>query len=351
MEVLLAVATLLGGIAAVWYFWDKGAERWVGRKAPAAGAAAAPAQTAPAPRSGIAAVLHAELRAFGVLMGEDVAAARAAVARGRDVLRAAMTEFGGRLAPAAADAILAVFDDAARCVACAVAARAALARANAVLPPAERVHYRFGIDLREGAAADGSPPRAAVERAAAIGLRAPTDGIRLTEAVRARLPDDAGYGFSAVEPGLFALDDRDVPTPRPGPPQLESLALPLPDRPSTLLLPFGCAGEDPDGTVLADGLRLDIQNALVKMSGVFQIAAGTGNALPGAEGIEAARRVGSGTSSRAPSSATASASGSAFSLLTRSPERSSGPRSTTGCSITRSSCRTRSPRAWSPRST
>jgi TolB-like protein len=146
--------------------------------------------------------------------------------------------------------------------------------------------------LRESAEAE-PPPREAVERAAAIGLRAPTDGIRLTEAVRARLPDDAGYGFSAVEPDLFALDDRDVlAAPRPGPPQLESIVLPLPERPSILVLPFGCAGQDSDGTALADGLRLDIQNALVKMSGVFQIAAGTGNALRGVDGVEAARRVG-----------------------------------------------------------
>jgi TolB-like protein len=254
---------------------------------------AASQRKSPPTRSGLAVVLHGELRAFAVLMGDDVAAARRAVSRGQDLLRAAIADFGGRLAQAPADAILAMFDDAARCVACAVTARAALARANAALPAAERVHYRFGIDLRESAAAGAPPPREAIERAAAIGLRAPTDGIRLTEAVRGRLPDDGTHGFSAVEPGLFALDDRDPPaTPWTGPPQLESFAPPLPERPSILLLPFGCPGQDPDGIALADGLRLDIQNALVKMSGIFQIAAGTGNALRGAEAFEAARRVG-----------------------------------------------------------
>jgi TolB-like protein len=289
MEVLLAVATLLGGIAAVWYFWDK----WSSRRVRSPGTAATPAQ-APAPaRPGVVVALHGELRAFGVLMGEDVAAARRAVARGRDVLLAKIAESGGKFAEAPADAILAIFDDAAKAVACAVAARTALARANAALPPGERVHYRFGIDLREGAEGTASPPREAVERAAAIGLRAPTDGIRLTEAVRAQLPDDAGYGFSAVEPGLFALDDRDMSTAaRPGPPQLESLAFPLPERPSILLLPFGCVGQDPDGAALAEGLRLDIANALVKMSGVFLIGAGTANALRGVEATEAAHRVG-----------------------------------------------------------
>ncbi len=287
MELLLAIATVLGGIAAVWYFWDKWGER---RQRVAAGVASpAPASQRAGP--GTAVVLHSGLRAFGILMGDDPAAARRAVSGGREVLLVTIREFGGRLADAPADAVVAVFDDAARALACAVAARSSLARANAALPPGERVHYRFGIDSGEIAQAGGAPPRATVDRAAAIVLRAPTDGIRLTEAVRARLPDDAAPGLSAVEPGLFALLDEDAPA-LPGPPQLESLALPLPDRPSIVLLPFSCTGQDADAAALAEGLRIDIQNALVKMSGIFLIAAGTANALRGAEAAEAARRVG-----------------------------------------------------------
>lgn len=286
---LLAIATILGGIAAVWYFWEK----WAERKAHAGAPVASPRQAPPRAHSGIAVVLHAELRAFGILMGEDVAAARRDVVRARQVLLATIGEFGGRLGVAPADAVLALFDDAARSLACAVAARSALARANATLPAGERVHYRFGIDLGETGAAGKSPPDATFERAASIVRRAPTDGIRLTQAVRARLPDDAGYDLSALEPGLFALADGDVPAgSRPGPPQLESLALPLPDRPSIVLLPFSCTGPDPDGMALADGLRLDIQNALVKMPGVFLIAAGSANALRGVDASEAARRLG-----------------------------------------------------------
>ena len=286
---LLAIATILGGIAAIWYFWEK----WAERKAHAGAPVASPRQAPPRAHSGIAVVLHAELRAFGILMGEDVAAARRDVVRARQVLLATIGEFGGRLGVAPADAVLALFDDAARSLACAVAARSALARANATLPAGERVHYRFGIDLGETGAAGKSPPDATFERAASIVRRAPTDGIRLTQAVRARLPDDAGYDLSALEPGLFALADGDVPAgSRPGPPQLESLALPLPDRPSIVLLPFSCTGPDPDGMALADGLRLDIQNALVKMPGVFLIAAGSANALRGVDAGEAARRLG-----------------------------------------------------------
>ena len=291
MELVLAIATVLGGIAAVWYFWDKWAERKSHAQASATGGPAE--KGAPPARSGIAVVLHGELRAFGILMGDDAGAARRAVASGRKVLLATIAEHGGRLGVAPADAVLAVFDDAARALSCAVAARSALASANGTLPPAEHVHYRFGIDLGETGQRDQSPPKATLERAAAIVRRAPTDGIRLTEAVHARLPADAGYLLSALEPGLFALADGEAPAgSRAVPAQLESLALPLPDRPSIVLLPFSCIGQDPEGTALADGLRLDIQNALVKMPGVFLIAAGSANALRGVDAGEAARRLG-----------------------------------------------------------
>ena len=64
MEVLLTIATILGGIAAIWYFWDKWADR---EKQPGA------LHLVP---SGHGAVIYAQPRAYGVLMGENAAAAR-----------------------------------------------------------------------------------------------------------------------------------------------------------------------------------------------------------------------------------------------------------------------------------
>ncbi len=289
MDIVLAIATILGGFAAAWYFWDK----WAAHNGRTSTATAASAQAPARRNSGIAVVLYSELRAFGILMGEDVEVTRRSVARGRQVLLAAIDEFGGRLGVAPADAVLGIFDDAAQSLSCAVAARGALAQANAELPAGEHVHYRFGIDLAQIGKADTSPPAATVERAASIVQRAPTDGVRLTAAVQAQLPDDAGYALSAVEPGLFALAEGDVPAgTRPFPPQLDSLALPLPERPSIVLLPFTCTGQDPEGSALAEGLRIDIQNALVKMPGVFLIAAGSANAFRDVAADEAARRLG-----------------------------------------------------------
>ena len=50
------------------------------------------------------------------------------------------------------------------------------------------------------------------------------------------------------------------------------------DKPSIVILPFQNLTGDSEQDFLVDGLRIDIQNALVKVSGVFLIAAGNANA-------------------------------------------------------------------------
>jgi TolB-like protein len=68
--------------------------------------------------------------------------------------------------------------------------------------------------------------------------------------------------------------------------------LPMPDRPSIVILPFQNLSDDPQQGYLADGLRIDIQNALVKVSGVFLIAAGSANAVSESSAQEAAHDMG-----------------------------------------------------------
>ena len=53
------------------------------------------------------------------------------------------------------------------------------------------------------------------------------------------------------------------------------------DKPSIVILPFENLTGDSEQDFLADGLRIDIQNALVKVSGVFLIAVGSANAYRG----------------------------------------------------------------------
>ena len=53
----------------------------------------------------------------------------------------------------------------------------------------------------------------------------------------------------------------------------------IPDRPSVIILPFRNLTGDDEHDCLCEGLRIDIQKALVKVSGLFLIAHGSANAV------------------------------------------------------------------------
>lgn len=65
------------------------------------------------------------------------------------------------------------------------------------------------------------------------------------------------------------------------PPQLQGLDLSIPERPSIVILPFQNLTGDGGNDHLAEGIRIDIQAALVKITGLFLIAAGSANAMRG----------------------------------------------------------------------
>ena len=77
-----------------------------------------------------------------------------------------------------------------------------------------------------------------------------------------------------------------------GPIENSARALPLPDKPSLIVLPFENLTGNPDQDFITDGLRIDISNALVKVSGVFIIAFTNGNLYRGKTAAEATNGMG-----------------------------------------------------------
>ena len=173
-------------------------------------------------------------------------------------------------------------------------ARDALAGLNHNLSSESRVHYRFGIasgELHEGA--DG-PGGQAVGRAATLSLRAPSGAVRLSESVVAALADDPAFATVKVEANDYELAIGNASEPVKGLPiQLQSLDLPLPGQPSIVILPFKAIGDDAsESEAFADGLRIEVQNALTKMSGVFLLGVGSALAMRGCSALDAATRTG-----------------------------------------------------------
>ncbi len=154
--------------------------------------------------------------------------------------------------------------------------------ANCDVALESRVHYRFGMaigELQEGADGPGGP---AVERAAMVALAAHPDAVQLSEAIQAALP---GSSTSAATKSETSKPWDSLPA------QLQSLDLALPARPSIVLLPFKTVGDNQEESEpFAEGLRIDIQNALTKMSGVFLVGAGSANAMRSWPATEAAAR-------------------------------------------------------------
>ena len=76
------------------------------------------------------------------------------------------------------------------------------------------------------------------------------------------------------------------------PAQLEGIDIPPPAKPSIAIMPFACADADAEGSAVAEGLRIDITNALMKMGDIFLVAPSSMNRFRGEPGVDTARRVG-----------------------------------------------------------
>ena len=245
------------------------------RFATAADFAAALRPAPPPDVTGQVVFLRAEPRSYGVLMHEgDDDALRLARDRARRLVESVVESSGGVLQESPGGAVVGCFPDHLTCVGCATAAREAVVRLNAALPAAERVHYRFGV-------ADGPHSK---EQASELAWSAASDGISVSGPVRETLawpvPGDGATG-EVAPPGHPRL-----------PPQLESLDIPAPARPSIAIMPFRCAAGDAEAESLAEGLRIDITNALMKMGRIFLVAPSSMNRFRGAPGVDTARRVG-----------------------------------------------------------
>jgi DNA-binding SARP family transcriptional activator/TolB-like protein len=76
------------------------------------------------------------------------------------------------------------------------------------------------------------------------------------------------------------------------PPQLQGLDLTVPERPSMVILPFSNLTGDPKNDHLGEGIRIDIQAAFVKITGIFLIAAGSASAMRGNYSLSAGKALG-----------------------------------------------------------
>jgi adenylate cyclase len=231
-------------------------------------------------RDRLAAILAADAAGFSRLMAADQQKCVGLLESCRGVFRKEIESRHGRVVDTAGDSVLAVSDSAAAAVQAALAIQKELEGSGCEL------RYRVGVHLGDVLEkVDGTVYGDGVNVAARLQALVQPGEVAVSEAVRTAVRGRVDALF--VDQGEHVV--KNIPTPvrwyrvsaslpRDGAtdPQRRTYADVL-SLPSIAILPFKTIGTDAEQAALADGLRIDIQGALVKIAGLALTAIGTTN--------------------------------------------------------------------------
>jgi adenylate cyclase len=243
------------------------------------------------------AILAADVVGYSGVMAENEAGTLAALKRHRaEIIAPKIAEHKGRLVKLMGDGALVEFGSVVEAVSCAIEIQDAVAQSK---PPAGEpaLLYRMGINLGDVVVEGDDIYGDGVNVAARLQELAQAGAVVISDDAYRQICN--GRNILCHDLGEQLL--KNMPHPvrawewrcdKPPPARLEGVVPPLPDRPSIVILPFRNLTGTVEDDYLADGLRIDIQNALVKVSGLFLIAVGTAVAFRENSARMAARHLG-----------------------------------------------------------
>ena len=229
-------------------------------------------ESADAPSGSAACFVIASPRPTALFFEVGTATSSAHLHEDREEVAARFERHGGRIRRSVGDEIHAVFTSTDGALGAALEIQQALTAADARRPEAMRTAWRFALGLSDAETHD---------------LLETTEpgAVKLTRAAHGKLdghesarfdPFDVGEGNTVAYVARLPDETRTDHNQHPAP-HCRALDLPLPANPSIIILPFANLGGDDGNDHLATGIRLDVQTALVKISGLFVIAAGPAN--------------------------------------------------------------------------
>jgi adenylate cyclase len=241
----------------------------------------------------LAAILAADVVGYSRLMSKDEAGTLAALkACEAEVIEPTVAKHNGRIFKRMGDGYLAEFASAVDLVECAISwQHQALEREGQ--PLAFRIGASVGEVLDEGGDLYGDD----VNIAARMEALAQPACIALSESAYKQVCNRLDVAFD----DLGEQDIKNIPNPvrvwewrgsRALPHRLRSSKPKEPEKPSIIVLPMRNLSGDETQDFLAEGLRIDLQNALTQVSGVFLIAHATASALEGAMPADASTSTG-----------------------------------------------------------
>ena len=229
----------------------------------------------------LAAVLNADVVGYSRLMSADEAGTLQLLKTHEiGVIEPAVAKHNGRIVKRMGDGYLAEFASVVDAVECALGWQAQTAASD-------RLKFRIGVHLGDIIAEGEDIYGEGVNIAARLEALSQPGYITLSDDAFRQVRDRINVEFH----DLGEHEIKNIPRPlrvwewrcpTAVPSRLQNVKLPAMDKPSVVIMPFRNLTGDPDMEYFADGLRMDIQNALVKVSGLFLIASGSAYAFRGA---------------------------------------------------------------------
>jgi adenylate cyclase len=270
----------------------------------------------------LAAIMHADVKGYSLLMGEDESFTVRTLTECRKVFSDNIEKHRGRLVNAPGDSILSEFPSVVSAVQCAVEIQEQLIVKNADLPDNRKMQFRIGVNLGDVIESGDAIYGDGVNIAARIEALAEPGGVSISRTVfnhahkklkygyeylgeqqvkniadpvqvykLLTAPEDMGKLIGEPEPKLqsskrlyvaaitalivlfsWAIWNYYSRPPKFEPALVENMAFPLPDKPSIAVLPFDNLSGDPEQDYLTDGITENIIMSLSKSPNMFVIA-------------------------------------------------------------------------------
>jgi len=226
----------------------------------------------------LAAILAADVAGYSRLIGADESGTLQAFKTIKaEVFDPTIAAHSGRLVKTTGDGFLVEFSSVVDVLRCAVEAQANMTQRNAEISSDRRIEFRMGINVGDIVVEDGDIFGDGVNVAVRLeGLAAP-GGI----CVSARVEEDAAGKVDLVFEDIGEQTLKNIARPvrvyRVGTGQSAEAArapssLPLPDKPSIVVLPFANMSGDSEQEFFADGITEDLISALSRYPSLFVIA-------------------------------------------------------------------------------
>ena len=228
----------------------------------------------------LAAILAADVAGYSRLIGADESGTlQAFKAIMAELFDPTIAAHHGRLVKTTGDGFLVEFSSVVEALCCATEFQAHMAERNATAPMHKRLEFRLGINVGDVVIEDGDIFGDGVNVAVRLeGLAAP-GGICVSARVEEDAAGKADLVFEDIGEQTLKNIARPVRVYRVGKGQSAEAArapspslLPLPDKPSIVVLPFANTSGDSEQEFFADGITEDLISALSRYPSLFVIA-------------------------------------------------------------------------------